>query len=254
MWIITFVQTLASDAEFTSSLHPCPDFRNLQRRRLSVWFLLLQTSDNLKDEKLSERRTELFFTFAFRRQARLWRPGRSCLAIFPNKKKVWRVLEHYGKYETVQEDFLSQRQDFHRDNRPPEFTISCSFSCEQWTLVAKQSRKPEFTVILSNSVPGSFLLRRVASENVQVSCRHGNCIFHSHIFPGFPGHNCRLPSSLRVRVRVKASDTSSSECLSCELHCFRVSSVKQSQTAWKINYDFKVHVFGFSWLQRKKHK
>lgn len=131
MWIITFVQTLASDAEFTSSLHPCPDFRNLQSRRLSVWFLLLQTSDNLKDEKLSERRTELFFTFAFRRQARLWRPGRSCLAIFPNKKKVWRVLEHYGKYETVQEDFLSQRQDFHRDNRPPEFTISCSFSCEQ---------------------------------------------------------------------------------------------------------------------------
>lgn len=94
MWIITFVQTLASDAEFTSSLHPCPDFRNLQRRRLSVWFLLLQTSDNLKDEKLSERRTELFFTFAFRRQAQLWRPGRSCLAIFPNKEKVWRVLEH----------------------------------------------------------------------------------------------------------------------------------------------------------------
>lgn len=100
---------------------------------------------------------------------------------------------------TVQEDFLSRWQDFHRDNRPPEFIFSCSFSCEQWTLVAKQSRKPEFTVILSNSVPGSFLLRRVASENVQVSCRHGNCIFHSHIFPGFPGHNRRLPSSLRVR-------------------------------------------------------
>lgn len=38
MWIITFVQTLASDAKFTSSLDPCPDFRNLQRRRSSVWF------------------------------------------------------------------------------------------------------------------------------------------------------------------------------------------------------------------------
>lgn len=57
-------------------------------------FLLLQTSDNLEDEKLPERRTELFFTFAVSRQAKLQRPGRSCLAIFPNKKKVWRVLEY----------------------------------------------------------------------------------------------------------------------------------------------------------------
>ena len=254
MRIITFVQTLASDAEFTSSLHPCPDFRNLQRRRLSVWFLLLRTSDNLKDEKLPERRTELFFTFAFRRQARLWRPGRSCLAIFPNKKKVWRVLEHVENRRQYKKMFFSHGGRISIKNRHPEFTFSCSFSCEQWTQVAKRSRKPEFTVILSNSVPGSFLLRLVASENVQVSCRHGNCVFHSHIFPGFPGHSRRLPSSLSVWVGVKASDTSSSECLSCELHRFRVSSVKQSQTAWKINYDFKVHVFGFSWLQRKKHK
>lgn len=50
MWIITFVQTLASDAEFTSSLHPCPDFRNLQRRvyQSGFFFFRLLTSSKMR--------------------------------------------------------------------------------------------------------------------------------------------------------------------------------------------------------------
>ena len=143
---------------------------------------------------------------------------------FQIKKKSLASSWICGKYETVQEDaFLSRWQDFYRDKRPPEFTISCSFSYELWQQNCPQIKT---SVILSNFVPGSFLLRPFASEIVQVSCRHSNCIFHSHIFPGFPGHNRRLPSS--VRVWVKASNTLSSECLSCEFLPLRVSTVSRA--------------------------